>query len=82
MRIALAATLALLLAGCGKLDREHYEQLKMGMNYDEVATILGKADRCDDVLGTSSCIWGKEKKNSQVKFIAGKAALFSSEGIN
>ena len=43
--------------------------------------ILGKAERCDDALGTTSCVWG-EGKNIKVRFIADKATFFSSEGIN
>lgn len=82
MRIVLTAMLVILLAACSKLDREHYQQLKMGMSYEEVSALLGKADRCDDLLGTASCIWGDEQKNITVAFVGGKAVLFGAVGIN
>ncbi len=54
----------------------------MGISYAEASSILGKAERCDDALGTTSCIWGDEGKNIKIRFIADKATFFSSEGIN
>lgn len=81
-QILIGAMIALLLTGCSKLNRENYDKLKVGMSYAEASTILGKAERCDDALGTTSCIWGKDGKNIQVRFIADKATFFSSEGIN
>lgn len=82
MRMTLALGLVLLLAGCSKLDKAHYDQLKLGMSYQEVSAILGKAERCDEALGASNCLWGNDDRQIQVGFIAGKAALFSSKGLN
>ncbi|WP_349921403.1 DUF3862 domain-containing protein [Aeromonas veronii] len=81
-QILIGGMIALLLTGCSKLNRENYDKLKVGMSYAEASTVLGKADRCDDALGTTSCLWGKDGKNIQVRFIADKATFFSSEGIN
>ncbi|MGY3857116.1 DUF3862 domain-containing protein [Aeromonas intestinalis] len=81
-QILIGGMIALLLTGCSKLNRENYDKLKVGMSYAEATTVLGKADRCDDALGTTSCLWGKDGKNIQVRFIADKATFFSSEGIN
>ncbi|MNP78609.1 hypothetical protein D3C76_1762670 [compost metagenome] len=54
----------------------------MGISYTEASSILGKAESCDDKLGTTSCVWGGEGKNIKIRFIADKATFFSSEGIN
>ncbi|MDH1221430.1 MULTISPECIES: DUF3862 domain-containing protein [Aeromonas] len=81
-QIMIGGLIALLLTGCGKLNRESYDKLKVGMSYAEASAILGKAERCDDALGTTSCVWGGEGKNIKVRFIADKATFFSSEGIN
>ncbi|AHE50551.1 MULTISPECIES: hypothetical protein [Aeromonas] len=80
--ILLGGLIALLLAGCSKLNRENYDKLKMGITYAEASAILGKAERCDDALGTTSCVWGGDGKNIKIRFIADKATFFSSEGIN
>jgi hypothetical protein len=63
--ILLGGLIALLLTGCGKLNRENYDKLKMGISYAEASSILGKAERCDDALGTTSCIWGGEARTSR-----------------
>ena len=81
-QILIGALVALLLTGCSKLNRENYDKLKTGISYAEASTILGKAESCEDKLGTTSCIWGKEGKNIKIRFIADKATFFSSEGIN
>ncbi|MCH7371684.1 MULTISPECIES: hypothetical protein [Aeromonas] len=80
--ILIGGLIALLLTGCSKLNRENYDKLKMGISYAEAASILGKAESCEDKLGTTSCIWGKDNKNIKIRFIADKATFFSSEGIN
>lgn len=81
-QILIGGLIALLLTGCSKLNRENYDKLVMGMSYAEASAILGKAERCDDVIGTTRCTWGGEGKNIQIRFIADKATFFSSEGIN
>ena len=80
--ILLGGLIALLLTGCSKLNRENYDKLKMGITYAEASAILGKAERCDDALGTTSCVWGGDGKNIKIRFSADKATFFSSEGIN
>jgi hypothetical protein len=64
-KIVIGCLNALLLTGCSKLNRENYDQLKMGMSNAEASTILGKAECCDDALGTTCCLWGGEGKNNQ-----------------
>ncbi len=71
----------LLLAGCGKVNKENYAKLAIGMNYAEVVEILGEPDKCEEVLVAKSCNWGESPKFISVKFIAGKLAVLSNEGL-
>lgn len=80
-QILIGAMVALVLTGCGKVNRDNYDKLKMGISYSEASAILGKADSCDDALGTTSCIWGDNQQHIKIRFIADKATFFSSEGI-
>ncbi len=74
--------LLLLLAGCSKLDLEHYNQVKTGMSYQEVTAILGTATQCDEVLGARNCVWQSDEKKINVAFVADKAVAFSHKGLN
>jgi hypothetical protein len=71
----------LICTGCSKMSRENYDKLKMGMSYEEVTALLGKADACDTAIGAKSCTWGSEQKNISVKFVADKVVFFSSKGL-
>lgn len=71
----------LLCAGCSTLSKENYDKLKMGMSYEEVITILGKANTCDSAMGAKSCTWGGAQKNISVKFVADKVVFFTSKGL-
>jgi hypothetical protein len=70
-----------LFSGCSRLTLENYEKIKMGMEYGEVAGILGQPDSCTEALFARSCIWGSERKNITVNFVGGKAILFTSKNI-
>lgn len=69
------------LAACSKLTIDHYNQLKVGMSYQEVATIIGEADSCDEMLGTRSCVWGEAEQQIKAGFVADKAIAFSHKGL-
>lgn len=69
-------------AGCSKLTMDNYNKIKGGMTYDEVVGILGKPDKCSDVIGMRSCVWGNEKKSITVSFVGSKVLLFSANNIN
>ncbi len=71
----------LFLVACSKLTLENYNQLKVGMSYQEVAAIIGEADSCDEVLGTRSCVWGKTEQQIKAGFVADKAIAFSHKGL-
>jgi hypothetical protein len=78
--IVLLAAL-LLVAGCSKLTQENYDKITMGMNYDEVISILGEADECSGAVGVEKCTWGGGEKYIKVNFIGKKVVLFSSKGL-
>ena len=49
---------ALLLGACSKLTLAHYDQVKVGMAYEEVTALIGAPARCDEALGVRRCHWG------------------------
>jgi len=69
------------LCGCSKLTSENYAKIKTGIEYGEVVKILGKPDSCSEALFVKSCVWGDEKKNITVSFVADKAILSASRNI-
>jgi len=78
--IALIAAL-LLVTGCGKLTKDNYEKISMGMSYDEVVSILGDADECGGAVGVENCTWGGGEKYIKVNFVGKKVVLFSAKGL-
>lgn len=72
---------ALLAAACSKVTVANYDKLKTGMPYAQVEAVLGKPDRCSDMLGARHCTWGDEKRYITVNFVAGQAVLFSAENL-
>ncbi len=72
--------LFLLAVGCSKLTNPNYDKLKIGLDYDEVVNILGKADECSGAIGFKKCRWGDDKKYIKVKFAGNKVVLFSAQG--
>ena len=79
--ITMALLLSLILVGCSKINQENYDKIKIGMDYQEVIEIIGNPERCDAVLGAKNCIWGNEKKNITIKFVANKVALPAMKGL-
>lgn len=69
------------LAACSKMSMDNYNQLKVGMSYQEVVAIIGEADSCDEVMGTRSCIWGSTDRQIKAGFLADKAIAFSHKGL-
>lgn len=69
------------LFGCSKLNRENYDNIKVGMDYQEVISIIGEPDKCDSALVAKNCIWGNESKNITIKFISDKVVLPSMKGL-
>lgn len=70
-----------LTVGCSKLNKSNYDRLKIGMAYDDVVKMLGKADTCNSAIGFMNCKWGDDKKNITIKFAGKKVIIFSSHGL-
>lgn len=81
IRLLILSVLALALLGCTRLTVENYNKLAVGMPYDEVVELIGKPDRCDDLMGLRSCMWGNEIRSVKVSFAGGKVLLFASNNL-
>lgn len=81
LRLIFITIILFALTACTKLTRENFDQVKVGMSYQEVSKILGEADKCDKALGAMNCVWGDDKKNITIKFVADKVVLPTAEGI-
>ncbi len=79
--LALAVAAGVGLLGCGKVNKENYGKLKMGMGYEEVTAILGEPENCDALIAFKSCVWGKDPKTITVRLVADKVILFESQGL-
>jgi hypothetical protein len=77
----IAVSVLLLVAGCSKVSKENYDKISMGMNYDEVISILGDADECSGAVGVENCTWGGGDKQIKINFVGKKVVLFSAEGL-
>jgi hypothetical protein len=61
---------------------DNYNQLKVGMKYDEVTAIIGGPDSCSETLGTRNCIWGSEDAaHIKASFVKEAAILFSHRDL-
>lgn len=78
--IAIAAFSAALV-GCSKVDIEHYQQIKVGMDKTEIETLLGSADKCEEKTLHTNCTWGGESKNISVTLVSDKVTLYSKKGF-
>ena len=76
-----ALLVSFVLMGCSKMNKENYDKIKVGMDYQEVVEIIGSPDKCDAALGTKSCIWGNDQKNIKIKFVGDKVILPTMKGI-
>jgi len=81
MRYVMLLLSVLVFLGCSKVNKENYDNLRVGMNYDAVVGVLGKPNSCDSVGEASSCVWGNVSKNIKVRFIADRAVLINAQGI-
>lgn len=81
IKTALGISVLLLLLGCSKLTLENYNKISTGMAYDEVITLLGAPEKCDDVMGVRNCLWGNNQRSVNVSFVGGKVLLYSSSNL-
>ena len=81
VNLSILLTIGLLLIGCSKVTQANYAKIEVGMTYQEVVDILGPPDQTTDVMGARNCIWGKEPKTINIKFIADKVVFHSAQGL-
>lgn len=74
--------LVLVFVGCSKVTKENYDEIKVGMTYEQVTDILGKPDRNTETMGARSCLWGDKEKSITVQFLGDEVVVFASEGLN
>jgi hypothetical protein len=79
--IIMALLLYLVLFGCSKLNRENYDKIKVGMDYQQIVSIIGDPDKCDAIMGSKNCVWGNENKNITINFIGDKVFVLSMNGL-
>ncbi|BBP01404.1 hypothetical protein [Sulfuriferula nivalis] len=73
----------LLLWGCNsQLTLENYNKISVGMSFDEVTKLIGKPEKCDDLMGIRTCHWGDDKGGINVNFAGDKAMIFSAENLH
>ena len=72
---------SLFILACSKVTQENYEKIKLGMSYEEVVDILGKAQECGSSIGMTNCRWESNEKYIKVQFIADKVVFFSAKGL-
>ena len=82
IKLALSAGVLLVLLGCSKLTMENYGKLSVGMPYDQVIQLLGKPDKCVDVMTIRKCSWASGKRSITVSFAANQVLLFSASNLN
>ena len=73
---------SLSISACSKITQENYEKIKLGMAYEEVVDILGKAQECSSSIGMTNCKWERNGKYIKIQFIADKVVLFSAKGLS
>ena len=81
VKTVMSMGLLLVLLGCSKLTLENYNKVNAGMSYEEVTGLIGKPEKCDDLMGLRNCAWGDDKRSVHVSFIGGKVVLFSSHNL-
>ena len=72
---------AVIFLGCSKVTLENFEQIKMGMGYEDVVEIIGEPDTCDGALGAKKCVWGNETKNITISFMGEKVIIPAMRGL-
>lgn len=81
MRKLALSVLILSLAACSKLSDDNYKQIKIGMNKEEVESILGSPDECDGAFSFEACTWGNEDRHITVGYAGDKVLSKSKKGL-
>lgn len=78
--VTLLASL-LALAACSKLTLTNYDQLKLGMSFQEVRQIIGEPENCSETLGVRACTWKQGAAQVNVSFMADKTILLDAQNL-
>ena len=73
---------SLFTIACNKVTQENYEKIKVGMAYEEVTDILGKAQECNSAIGMTYCRWESDEKYIKIQFVAQKVVFLSGKGLS
>jgi len=79
--VLICVALLSIVFGCSKLTPEAYDQLRVGMSFEEVVKILGQPDACEGALGFKECTWGDETRHIDVKFGGESVVFYSAKGL-
>ena len=72
----------LAFTGCSKVNKENYDKIKIGVEYEKVVEILGEPNTCEEtILETKSCTWGSSEKQIEIKFVGDTVIWRSSKGL-
>jgi hypothetical protein len=72
----------LAFTGCSKVNKENYDKIKIGVEYEKVVEILGEPNTCEEaMLKMRSCTWGSSEKQIEIKFIDDTVIWRSSKGL-
>jgi hypothetical protein len=80
--IAIMAAGFLFCVGCNNVTKENFEEIELGMDYNEVVTILGATTECSDSLILKKCTWGSEEQFIKITFVIDKVVFRSSNGLD
>ncbi|HUT42758.1 MAG TPA: DUF3862 domain-containing protein [Desulfobacterales bacterium] len=72
----------LAFTGCSKVNKENYDKIKIGVDYEKVVEILGEPNTSEEtILETKSCTWGSSEKQIEIKFVGDTVIWRSSKGL-
>jgi hypothetical protein len=63
------------------VNKDNYEMIKMGMEYNEVVKILGDPDDFHSTLQSKKCTWGNDNTYIRIVFIGDRAVFFEGKGL-
>lgn len=80
--LQLLSLLALVtLTACGKLTIANFDQLKLGMSFKEVSSIIGEPNKCDETLGVRTCTWQQGDSKVEANFIGDQVILLNASNL-
>lgn len=76
LKFAVLGLLVLMVSACSKVNEENYLQLENGMTFDEVQSIIGKADLIESTslagISTTRAEWHGKDGTISIRFIETK----------